>query len=322
MGDQESLDAKPPRSRDWKPVEQELARTLDLLEEGQFVIVNAPVGGGAWAFVQFVDQGIYGMRAEATSNTYLPPVAQLDAAALQRMQQLGWTPPTGGVESTPESDPDGSPNYYIERPRPVPYEELACIAVDTLVDVFCVGHPHVLRYEASDDEGAQLVLPGISLERIPITTKPEERPDLFTLVGEVLANRISVDGVQLNENGDFVLIDGSARTVIRTFEDPPSLLFTSPLLTGIQPSEDLMRALNAINARMRWGKVYCSSSEVIAELDLICAPFVPEHVAIGCQIISRFADTIDDELQGQFGGKTFIGDFVPPKETEPYGGYL
>ncbi|MBX7160246.1 MAG: hypothetical protein K1X95_08140 [Acidimicrobiia bacterium] len=42
------------RSRDWDQIEMEIARALDLLEEGQFVIVEATVAGPPVEAVAFV----------------------------------------------------------------------------------------------------------------------------------------------------------------------------------------------------------------------------------------------------------------------------
>ena len=38
--------------------------------------------------------------------------------------------------------------------------------------------------------------------------------------------------------------------------------------------------------------------------------------------LGQAADEKDEELQGRFGGKTFFGDYVPPKLPPSTGGYL
>lgn len=127
-----------------------------------------------------------------------------------------------------------------------------------------------------------------------------------------------------NDDGDMLVPHGSALTFVRAAVEPPRLHFASPLLTGVPESPELIARLNGMNAQIAFGRLFHSDDAVVAEMELICRPFVPEHVAIATNIMSRLADEVDDILQGEFGGKTFFGDAMPPKvaETYGYGGYL
>lgn len=127
-----------------------------------------------------------------------------------------------------------------------------------------------------------------------------------------------------NDDGDMLVVHGSALTFVRPAVDPPRLHFASPLLTGLPESPELIGRLNDMNAQIAFGRLFHRDETVVAEMELICRPFVPEHVAIATNIMSRLADEVDDMLQDEFGGKTFFGDEVPPKvaETYGYGGYL
>lgn len=141
----------------------------------------------------------------------------------------------------------------------------------------------------------------------------------------VLAALDEGDGpVGRNEDGDMLVAHGSALTFVRPAVEPPRLRFASPLLSGVPGTAELLSRLNDMNARVSFGRLYHQDDTVVAEMELICRPFVPEHVAIATNIMSHLADVADDMLQDEFGGKTFFGAQVPPKAAEPYGygGYL
>lgn len=141
---------------------------------------------------------------------------------------------------------------------------------------------------------------------------------------EMVLEALDGEHVSRNDDGDLLLAHGSALTFVRPAVEPLRLHFASPLLTGVPESPELIGRLNLINAQIAFGRLFHRGSTVVAEMELICRPFVPEHVAIAANIMSRLADEVDDMLQDEFGGKTFFGDEVPPKiaETYGYGGYL
>src|SRR5215470_559829 len=133
------------RSSAWPPFAQSLTAVLAVLEEDQYLILERK---GGWGYVQFAAQGPQGLRAEAMSNAYLSSDKQLSPEAVKRMTELGWSSPTGCPEgSTPKQDPDGSPNYFRDWARPVPFETVAQLAIDTLVDVYGIAHPGWLHYK-------------------------------------------------------------------------------------------------------------------------------------------------------------------------------
>lgn len=127
----------------WPPFEDRLTAVLGALEEEQVLIISVK---NTNRFVQFVAQGPFGMRAEATSNRYLAQSERLDPAQIAELVAAGWRNPTGSPEeSTPEDDPDGSPNFFVEFPAPVRSAEVAKMAVHTLASIMRVPHPWFLE---------------------------------------------------------------------------------------------------------------------------------------------------------------------------------
>lgn len=111
----------------WFPFAQKLAAALEKLEEDQFLILPVKRSN---RFIQFAAQGSFGMRVETTSNSHLPKPEQLDERQISKLVEAGWYGPTGAPsESTPESDPDGSPNFFVEFSVPISFEAVANLAV-------------------------------------------------------------------------------------------------------------------------------------------------------------------------------------------------
>jgi hypothetical protein len=135
----------------WPTFEQKLAAVLADLTEDQYLILSVKRSS---RFVQFAGQGAFGLRAETTSNSYLPKPEVLDNKQLEALLALGWQPPTGSPDaSTPERDPDGSPNFFCDFAAPASCPSVARLAIRTLAEIFRVPHPGFLDYEAFDEQG-------------------------------------------------------------------------------------------------------------------------------------------------------------------------
>ena len=158
------------RSVDWPPFAEKLAGVLGALEEDQFLVVSVKRSN---RFVQFAAQGAFGMRVETTSNQYLTASERLGPGQFAALEAAGWRGPTGNAgESTPEKDPDGSPNFFVEYDAPVPFNAVAELAVHTLTEILRVPHPGFLEYEAFDASGNAILLPSLGLMRATRPAQP------------------------------------------------------------------------------------------------------------------------------------------------------
>ena len=151
---------------EWQLLQEALAECLESLEEDDFLILTAKMRP---YYVQFADQGRFGMRVEAASNTFIQPGDDdLSEEAYATMQALGWNPP-GAVDSTPKSDSNGSPNFYLDAVRPIDFGWLAGRAVQSFRLVYKLGHPGMLQYRAfhrvSSDRSAELRFPTLRIKR-------------------------------------------------------------------------------------------------------------------------------------------------------------
>ena len=158
----------------WRSFDTKLVQALRALEEDQYLIISAKRG---WAYVQFAAQGSFGLRAESVSNNYLPDSSQLKPHQIAALNKLGWLHPTGTPgKSTPKNQPGGSPNFFRDYSQPVPFEEVARLAIRTLTEVLEIPHPGFLDYKAFDANGSVILIPTLGLMRRAPSAKPPKGP--------------------------------------------------------------------------------------------------------------------------------------------------
>lgn len=313
------------RRQAWDDYADVVARILDALDAGQFLILTPADRPG---FVQFATQGTHGLRAEAVSNRFLPPDHQLGADALAAALRLGWQPPTSEPGATPERDPEGSPNYYREWPAPVPYRDVARLAIDTLIDVFGVVHPGRVRYEAFTRVGTPILLPALG-ERATYDDLAHDDPrsastatEVAEQVLEILREASGNPDLEPDDDGEMAIRFGSSVVFFQVFGDPPIVRAYSPALTQVPTDPKVALALNELNSSTAFTKWMAVNGMIVAAIDLFGDPLVKHHIVHACEVLGSTADDVDDQLQQQFGGKTFFGEYSHPKLTRETGGYL
>jgi hypothetical protein len=123
--------------QEWKRFAGDLALCLANLSEDEYLVLTSKRVN---YYIQFSAQGQFGVRAEATSNAYLEPAdAALSTDAYAALAKLGWNFPTGVPNSG--SNPDGSPNFFVDLSSPVDFRSLAQLAVHTFRRVYNIHHP-------------------------------------------------------------------------------------------------------------------------------------------------------------------------------------
>jgi hypothetical protein len=157
----DSAPRQPLAQQAWKRFAQELLVALRALDEDEYLILKVK---GTNRFVQFMDQGAFGMRGESVSDYYLPDGEHLDVADYRQLLELGWHAPTM-FPGQATDDADGSPNYHIDLAPPVPLENVAVLAVLTLVRVHRAGHPGRLEYVARSGAGQSIRFPNLGIRQ-------------------------------------------------------------------------------------------------------------------------------------------------------------
>jgi hypothetical protein len=152
---------------EWEQLARRVGAQLSRMKRRQYLILivrpfefdGPPVDPNH--YVQFAREGKGGLLAEAVSNCFLTGGAMLDAGQELRLHELGW--------KSPETHPSrrDRENYYRIWDPPVPFEEVADLAVMTFGEIYWAEEPSDLRYKAFDRAGNRFVLNdlGLALDR-------------------------------------------------------------------------------------------------------------------------------------------------------------
>lgn len=154
-----------PRSTpSWSTFTRGLARTLEALAEGEYLIISRRRINH---YVQFASGGDQGMRAEAVNNMYIePPHAVLTVEQYAAMDTLGWQRATQQPpELVPGDNPPGSPNFFRNLAPWQRRADLAAVATATLRDVYGVRSPRHLVFEAFHRDWGPIDCPHLPIAR-------------------------------------------------------------------------------------------------------------------------------------------------------------
>jgi hypothetical protein len=281
------------------------------------------------------------IEALAVGNAALPPGYRMDRAAVADLVALGWSPP--GVVA-------GSRDQFGLRTTVDDAMRLATSVSRTLRDVYGAPHPAFLVYHVHDAEGEPLQIDPLGTAR-PEASDDEELSDALDELTEgpapgrqsrlldealPLADRVrtvvaamqktDVEHLQVDADGDVNIRAGSAMVFVRVREAPPLVDVFSPVLTEVEPTEQLYVRLSELTNRMPIGRLYCTNDTVWASVPVFGRNFQPTHLMLAVQVMTGLADELDDRLHGEFGGKRFFGEGDKPgqggKDEHRTGMYL
>ncbi|MCU0266357.1 MAG: YbjN domain-containing protein [Actinomycetia bacterium] len=306
----------------WSDFGQRLARTIAAGHPGDVVVIDLAARGegvGADYYVQWEVRDDGTVRAEAVGNAALDPDDQLPPQPLARLAALGWLVPSA----------EGQPNFQREGSTREP-ADLAHTVVRTLREVYNAPHPAFLTSTGFNGEEQ------LDLSPLGLTTRTETSPAqrgtgaeaegrLVDQVVAVLAEGLGVppEKLQADRDGDYPIRAGSAMVFIRATEDAGLVTVFSPVLVDVGDDDTVRARLLELQRRLPLIRLALAGGAVTATIQVMAAPLVPEHLERAIVIMTRVCDELDEQLQGEFGGRTFFG---PPAQArpadEPVGGYL
>lgn len=289
-------------SKDWTPFAHQLAQVLSRLEEDQFLILSAKSGN---RYLQFSCQGSWGMRAEVTSNHFLKDGDRLTPREMAWLGAHGWNAPTGTPkQSTPDRDPDGSPNFYIDFPTSVPASDIVSVAIDTLIHGLALPSPGALSYESFDSAGETLEFQELGLKPASRQNKP-----LLEKVLTVFRSVTGIDDLTFDDDGDLGVRYGAILVSAVQLDNRVRLF--SALVTEVPEAPALLRKLNQINDGVHRIRIFWHDEVVYATLDIPADPFVPAHLVTAISEFSEVAEGLAIVLRAEFSGKAVIEPSCP-----------
>ena len=293
----------------WHPFAKKLASVLKKLKEDQCLIVSVKRTN---RFVQFAAQGAHGMRVETTSNSYLAKPHQLNERQIATLIDAGWQNPTGTpTDATPERDPDGSPNFFVDLSRPVSFKAVADLAVRTLSEVLRVPHPGFMQYAAFNADMKAIALPELGLMLEKPAPKIRKPPNLSKLLLATLKKTTGISDLTFDDDGDISIRSGSALTFVGLIDDPPYVRIYSPILVDVEDNAAICGRLNDINATETLMRFIFRNGIIYSVADVSASPFVGAHVAQAFVHVCAIADGMDSLLQEEFGGQTAFVESMP-----------
>ncbi len=303
----------------WAAFEKRLAAALARMEHATYLVVSlaAEPRTGASAYVQFAQGGLLGFRAEAAGNHWLSPGRGLRQVQEERLAALGWQRPSSASQGR---------NWAREWQEPIPFAEVAGVAVRTLREVYGAASPDDLRQRSGGFPAHRGPVPepdlGIPPDRpipehpaaaiVPDQSHPSAEPDqaaasLQTALAEFIAGADLVP----DRDGDLPIRVGSALMFVRPVAGrPPLLQVFAPLVSGVDLTPALLESLNDINRNILFGRAFWTDREVVVSMELTAVGVTPAQIAFACVQLGNLADHLDDVLRGRFGGRTM---FESPK---------
>lgn len=286
----------------WAAFSAALEGALAGMADGQFLILSAR---GSGRCVQFSAQGTEGFRAEVVSNHYLPEPDRLDDDEVARLLAEGWQPPTGTPEeATPERDPSGSPNFFVDLPNPVDHGELARRTIRTW-RVLGVDAPQALEYNAFASRGGSLDFPELGLDRVR-----DDDDEADTVEAKLLAVVRAATGLprlEPDEDGDVPVRYGTVLAFLRVLQDPQRVCLFAPLLSDVRIQPALLERLNELNAGSSPVRFFMRGSTVFGYLQIPAEPFVAAHVESVLHTFFARCDGVGPWLARRFGGEAVPG---------------
>lgn len=288
-------------SKDWKIFTKNLASVLSDMIEDQFLIINIKQSN---RFIQFAAQGSFGMRAEISSNAYLGASDRITDRQVADLVTTGWEAPTGSPsESTPENDPDGSPNFFIEFPATIKPARIAKKAVEALSEVLRIPYPGFLEYEALDSNGNVIQFPALGLKRLV----KEKKADLQKTATNLLSIIREISGLadlEYDKDGDIPLRYGSITMYVNINGNPPMIRFYAPLVQEVRETPRLYARLNELNSGVGFMHFSIRDKVIFAIAEMSAATLKHATVMESMGRFCAIADGVDEMLQFEFGGKT------------------
>ena len=264
----------------WQHFTECLQEALTQMEEDQFLVISIKETN---RFVQFAAQGAGGMRVEATSNHYLSGRERLEAKEMRALVKLGWRPPTGNPEeATPQHDPYGSSNFFVDLANPIDFAHVAALAVRTLSEVFGSPYEGMLQYGVYDYKGNSFVLPALQIKR-ESRDPALKMGELADRLLDVLRDATGLADLEFGADGDVNIQSRGMPLEICLVGQPPMVRFFSPMLDGVKSSRKLLDALNHLNLKAGPTRYMLHGRTVIAVLDIPAWPMQVDHVVASLQ---------------------------------------
>jgi hypothetical protein len=275
----------------WTSFSKKLVFVLAKLEKDQYLIICAQ---SCNRYVQFACQGDEGWRVEVTSNHFLKGKDRLNRRQTSWLRTNGWNAPTGDLKkATPEKDPSGSPNFFIDLPPSVGAGDIANLAVEALARGLEIPNPASLAYEAFVRDGRSL-----QFEELGLRPANLQGTSLMEKVLVVFRDVTVIADLELDKDGDVSIYHGELLLCATPLENKVRLC--SALITDVLGTPALLHRLNELNLGLHGSRCVFQNGRIFVSFDILADPFVSEHLATGLKEFTGTAETLASLLRDEF----------------------
>ena len=287
----------------WAGFAERLAEVVSVMDPDGSTLTLGALGSAAHGQAPFVTFECLPDRlllVRASGNEVLGETHQLTLDGLQRLDELGWQPPS-------VDGPHPGPHHWIEIAQEESEPAAAC-AVTVLREVFGVRHPAFL----AADQLAEVLAPPTPSEAAQF-----HHEDLQAVVPGSVAELEAMVRIELGEalgyepltdtDGDFAIRVGSAMVFVRCTPDAREVIVFSPLVHELEGRSRAMEVLSDLNTQARYVRFVLIRDRVFASMSVLAHPFVPAHLHQALQTMTVVADQLDEELAQRLRGRTSFG---------------
>jgi hypothetical protein len=131
-------------------------------------------------------------------------------------------------------------------------------------------------------------------------TLEELRPRLE----EVVRSFLEADELVRDDDGDIPIRMGNALVFIRLLDlKPPVVAMFTAILRHVPSSGELLEALNDINGKIMFARVFWADDQVFLSTELSAGRVTRDGFAFACIQIGSLADHLGGELGERFGAR-------------------
>lgn len=288
----------------WLSLRDRLSGVLGVLEERQYLVLSTRRSP---YYVQFAMEEDSCLLAEAVSDSFLPKGLRLGKARKEALLGLGWQAPSDGSRKTRtrQGRPE-SPNFHRRFKGRDEFEVAASIAVRALRDVYGFPRPGALRYNSFEREGGQILLPTLGLGRyVPASEEaPADTPEsLRDQVLETVRDAFGLEEVRFNSKGMLALEVDDALVFVQVLGEPQFVRLYAPVLLEVANEERALAFLNTLNLDGIHSRFLLYEGSVIAVIDQLGVPFVPDHFVESFMSIAASVQALPKRLKKAIGGR-------------------
>lgn len=204
----------------------------------------------------------------------------------------------------------------------------------TVVDQFPPGTSLEVRIPRSNLLPVLFCAPALTSMIMPMSTEARR---VRSAIEDLLKDTFGDLALDRDEHGDYLLTRRRIplRGRLVTDEYPPVLTLFATVVSDVEPSAELLRELNDVNAQMSFASVAWIDGAVVASVDLVASTVDPDELVVAARRIHQLALEVAPTIAVVLGGsvvedpeaarislyrQTIIEAEVAPGRTEPITG--